>query len=208
MKILIGISYYHPNISGLTIYAKRFAEEMVNRSHSVEVLTAKYRKKLPAREIIRGVLITRIWTPVCIGRGPVMPTFPIAVYKALRKSQIVNCHLPQFESFITVILAKLLKKNVILTYHCDLSGWPGLVNHISEIATWITQFIAGALADAIISYTEDYGQSIRKLAGCKGEDRICRKSIQGKRAPSFAPNPTLPQKKSWERRTADFRGAV
>ena len=164
MKILIGISYYHPNISGLTIYAKRFAEEMVNRSHSVEVLTAKYRKKLPAREIIRGVLITRIWTPVCIGRGPVMPTFPIAVYKALRKSQIVNCHLPQFESFITVILAKLLKKNVILTYHCDLSGWPGLVNHISEIATWITQFIAGALADAIISYTEDYGRHSRFLS--------------------------------------------
>lgn len=164
MKILVGISYYHPNISGLTIYAKRFAEEMVKRGHTVEVLTARYKKNLPIREKIRGVLVTRVWTPVSIGRGPVMPTFPVAVYKALRRSQIVNCHLPQFESVITVILAKLLKKNVILTYHCDLSGWPGFVNQVSEIATWIAQLIAGALADVIISYTEDYGRHSRFLS--------------------------------------------
>ncbi|MBU0569248.1 glycosyltransferase, partial [Patescibacteria group bacterium] len=131
-KILIGISYYLPNISGLTIYAQNLAEELVKREHVVKVLTSKHLKKLPESEEKNGVLIKRVWTPFIFGRGPIMPTYLFEAYRTIKKADVVNLHLPQFEAFFSALLAKLLKKKLVVTYHCDFSNWPGLINQITE----------------------------------------------------------------------------
>jgi glycosyltransferase involved in cell wall biosynthesis len=71
---------------------------------------------------------------------------------------VVNCHIPQFEAVIICLWAKLLKKKIVLTHHCDLSSWPGIVNQITEKATAVSLFISGLLADKIVTYTKDYAK--------------------------------------------------
>ena len=41
MKILIGLTYYWPNISGVSVYAQLLAEELANKNHKIRVICAK-----------------------------------------------------------------------------------------------------------------------------------------------------------------------
>jgi len=156
MKVLIGITYYLPNISGLTIYARRLAKELVKRGHQVTVLTSRHDNSLPRREIIDGVEVVRSPVIAKIGKGVIMPLLPWDVLRLVRKVDVINCHLPQFESFIFAGLGKICGREVILTHHTDLSGWKGLFNQISESTVWAGQLVAGFLADKILPYTKDY----------------------------------------------------
>lgn len=156
MKILIGISYYLPNISGVTIYAKRLAEGLVKKGHDVIVLTSWHDQSLPQKESINGVLVFRSKVFLKIGKGILMPLLPWQIFKLAKDCDIINCHLPQFESFVFALIGKLLGKKVVLTHHTDLSGWPGFFNRIAEGSVWGGQLIAGMLADKIIPYTKDY----------------------------------------------------
>lgn len=156
MKILIGITYFLPNISGLTIYARRLAEGLVKNGHQVTVLTSRHDRSLPREEIINGIRIVRSPVIFKIGKGVITPLLPWDILRLAKKSDVLNCHLPQFESFLFAILGKILNKKVVLTHHTDLSGWKGFFNRISEGAVWVGQLLAGIFADKIIPYTQDY----------------------------------------------------
>lgn len=169
MKLLICISYYYPNISGLSIYAKRIAEEMVKKGFEVEVLTSRHKNELPCREKVGGVLIKRVWTPFILGRGPIMPTFLIDSLRAVMKADIINCHLPQFEAIFTALWAKILGKKLIVTYHCDLSNWPGFVDKVAVGLTYFSQFLTCILADRIINSSKDYSDNSKFLKLFKKE---------------------------------------
>jgi glycosyltransferase involved in cell wall biosynthesis len=169
MKILIGISYYLPNISGLTIYAKNLAEGLVSRGHKVRVITSNYKTGLKKPKNTVGIKIDRIWTPFLLGRGPVMPLYFLASFFKVRKVDVVNVHIPQFEGVFLCFWAKLLRKKIILTHHCDLSDWPGLINQITERVTYISLLMQGILADKIVVYTEDYANSSTYLSCFKSK---------------------------------------
>lgn len=156
MNILVGITYYSPNVSGLTIYAKRLAEGLVKRGHKVTVLTSRFSNSLPKEEVINGVKVIRTPVLLKIGKGVVLPFLFIDILKVIKKYDLINCHLPQFESFIFAIVGKIFGKKVILTHHTDLSGWSGFFNRFSEVTLWCGQLFAGLFADKIIPYTKDY----------------------------------------------------
>jgi glycosyltransferase involved in cell wall biosynthesis len=163
MKILIGITYYLPNISGVTIYARRLAEGLVKKGHQVTVLASWHDKTLPQNEIINGVEVVRSPVLVKIGKGVLMPFLPFQIIKLVKDCDVVNCHLPQFESFVFASLGKLFGKKVILTHHTDLSGWKGFLNQLSEFSVLAGQTIAGCFADLIVPYTKDYADHSRFL---------------------------------------------
>lgn len=156
MKVLISLSYYYPNISGVSIYAKNLAEELAKKDHEVTILTSQHSKNLPLKETINGVEIIRVPITFQIGKGALMFLLPFIAFRYIKNTDIVNCHLPQFESFLIVFLAKFFRKKVILTHHTDLSGWKGIINRISESLVFVSQLIAGYLTDSIITYTKDY----------------------------------------------------
>lgn len=158
MKILIAITYYIPNISGLTLYAQRLAEGLVKRGCQVTVFTSRYDHSLPKREVINGVTVRRSFVLFQIGKGVVMPFLPLETFLMARHVDVINCHLPQFESFLFAIIGKILGKKVILTHHTDLSGWKGLLNRFSELTLWLGQLIASVFADKIVPYTKDYAE--------------------------------------------------
>lgn len=155
-NILISISYYYPNISGLSIYAKRLAEGLVEKGHKVTVITSKNKSTLPRRELINGVEVIRSKVLFKIGKGVIMPLLPLEAFLLINKYQVVNCHLPQFESSLFALIGKFYGKKVILTHHTDLSSWEGTKNRISESAVWLSQIVAGFFADYIVPYTKDY----------------------------------------------------
>ncbi len=182
VKILIGISYYHPNISGLTIYAQNLAEELVKRGNSVGILTSRHLNNLPPKEVKKGVLIKRIWTPFIFGRGPIMPTFLLDSYKAVNEVDVVNIHIPQFEGVILALWAKLLGKKIILTHHCDLSNWPGFINQITEKVTYLSHFITCNLAEKVVVNSKDYANNSKFLSEFKNKLEYIYPPIKLKKA--------------------------
>ena len=75
MNILVAITYYRPHMSGLTIYAERLAKSLVNRGHTVTILTSRFSPDLPVYEEMDGVKIVRAPVLVRISKGVVMPSF-------------------------------------------------------------------------------------------------------------------------------------
>jgi len=89
MRICFVVDYYLPRIGGGEIYVSGLAEQLVRDGHSCVLITSRFRKDLPARELINGVLVhrvnlpgpTRFWFTFC--------SLPFIVREA-RKSDIVQ----------------------------------------------------------------------------------------------------------------------
>lgn len=155
-RILFSLTYYEPNISGVTIYVKRLAEGMAKMGHRVTILSSWYKKEFPKCEEKGGIKILREKVHFRLGKGVFMLGLPVTVWRETKKHDVINCHLPQFESFVFAIIAKIQRKKLILTYHADLWGLNGIINFFSQLFTNIFQLITGFLADKIIAYTADY----------------------------------------------------
>ncbi|HOU43802.1 MAG TPA: glycosyltransferase, partial [Anaerolineaceae bacterium] len=98
MRILIGLTYYRPHYSGLTIYTERLAKALVRRGHDVTVLTSRFSKSLPAYEVTDGVKIYRVNVIMRISKGVIMPAMPFQAFQLIRKADIVNYHVPQLDA--------------------------------------------------------------------------------------------------------------
>jgi len=161
MKILVAITYYRPHMSGLTIYAQRLAKSLVKQGHSVTILTSKYSRELPSEEVIEGVRIIRAPVMLHISKGVVMPGFGILAGKLIRKHDVVHLHLPQFDAARVAIRARMQRKPVIMTYHCDLQLPKGLFNWFVNQVVLLMNDLAAIFTDKIVTYTEDYANHSR-----------------------------------------------
>ncbi|OGM03074.1 hypothetical protein A2115_02360 [Candidatus Woesebacteria bacterium GWA1_41_8] len=164
MNILITISYYIPNISGLTIYAKNLAEGLTQKGYKVSVLTSDYRKEFKSGSLDRRVKVVRVWTPFLLGRGPIMPTFIFNSFFQVLKAKVVICQLPQFEALVIAFWAKVLCKKLIVTYHCDLAFWPGWINKATVFASYVSHFFTCLMANKIVVNSEDYAKNSKFLS--------------------------------------------
>lgn len=158
MKILLVLTYYQPHVSGLTIYVQRLAAALAHRGHQVTVLTSRYNPSLPPEETIDGVHVIRVPVWFRISKGVIMPGFPFWVWRLIRRHDVISVHLPQFEASLLAALGRLAGKPVVLTYHCDLQLPRGWFNRIVDRVVFVSNYLAGAMAQAIVSYTQDYAE--------------------------------------------------
>jgi glycosyltransferase involved in cell wall biosynthesis len=156
MKVLIALTYYQPHVSGLTVYAERLARGLARRGHAVTVLTSRFHPSLPLRERLDGVEVVRIPVLVKVSKGVIMPRFPLYAARFVARHDIMNVHMPQFEASLLAGLGRLLRKGVVLTYHCDLRLPRGLVNHLVRWSLRPLNHLAALLAHRIVVTTEDY----------------------------------------------------
>ena len=156
MKILVVLTYYRPHISGLTIYVERLAAALAARGHQVTVLTSQYEPTLPRAETIDGVHVVRAPVLLRVSKGVIMPTFGWLATRLTRRHDVVHLHLPQFDAPGLALRGRLLRKPVVLTYHCDLRLPPGSFNRLVNRLVLVNNWLAGRLADAVVAYTEDY----------------------------------------------------
>jgi glycosyltransferase involved in cell wall biosynthesis len=158
VNVLLILTYYHPHVSGLTIYVKRLATALAQRGHRVTVLTSRYDPALPAEEMIDGVRVVRVPVLFRISKGVIMPTFPFRAWRLIRQHDVVSVHLPQFEASLVGLLGRLAGKPVILTYHCDLQLPKGWFNRIVDRVVFVSNYMAGHLAQAAVAYTQDFAR--------------------------------------------------
>ena len=157
MKILEILTYYRPHISGLTIYVERLSKALADQGHSVTVLTSQYDKKLPLLDTKDGITIRRVPVAFRISKGVIMPSFGPTAWKMVKWADIVHLHLPQFDAPGVAIRGRMYSKPVVLTYHSDLRLPGGMFNKIVNRVVYMMNRIAGGLADAVVTYTYDFG---------------------------------------------------
>jgi len=158
MQILIALTYYRPHYSGLTIYAEREARALVARGHKVTVLTSRFDPHLPAEEIKHGVRIVRPRVWFHVSKGVIMPGILLQAWRLLQQVDIVHLHVPQLDAAGIAILARLLGKPVVLTYHCDLQLPKGVVNRVANLVSTFANHITAQLSHTIVQNTLDYAE--------------------------------------------------
>jgi glycosyltransferase involved in cell wall biosynthesis len=158
VKVLLVLTYYHPHVSGLTIYVKRLATALARRGHQVTVLTSCYDPLLPEEEVLDGVRVVRAPVWFRVSKGVIMPTFPLLAWRLIRRHDVVSVHLPQFEASLLGLLGRLAGRPVILTYHCDLQLPKGWFNRIVDKVVFVSNYLAGHLAQAAVAYTQDFAE--------------------------------------------------
>lgn len=156
MKVLEVLTYYRPWVSGLTIYVERLSRALVEQGHEVTVLTSQYDPGLPRYDVMEGVKIIRIPVAMRVSKGVLMPDFGPMAWKLSRQADVIHLHLPQFDAPGLALRGRLLRKPVVLTYHCDLQLPVGMFNKLVDRVVQFQNGVAGRLADAIVTYTRDY----------------------------------------------------
>lgn len=160
LKILISLLYYFPHRTGLTVHVQLIAEELVRRGHEVTVLTARYNNELPRDSIMHnGVRVIRLWAPIRISRGMLMPAYPWAMLALMRQHDIVSIHTPMFETALVSTLAGLAGIKVVPTHHGDLVlPQSPMNNFITKTMFAMYRFMANR-APRIIAYSHDYADN-------------------------------------------------
>lgn len=158
MKILEVLTYYRPWVSGLTIYVERLSRALASQGHEVTVLTSQYDPELPRYAVMDGVKVVRIPVAYRVSKGVLMPGFGPMAWNLAQRADVIHLHLPQFDAPGVALRGKLLQKPVVLTYHCDLQLPSGLFNRVVDRVVQWQNRLAGRLADAVVTYTQDYGE--------------------------------------------------
>ena len=164
MRILIVLTYYKPYKSGLTIYAERQAEALAASGHDVTVLTSQFDPDLPEEEMDRGVHVHRLPVAFRLSKGVIMPKMPFTAWKMIGQSDIINLHLPQGDAALVAVLAKLQKRPVVSTYHCDIKMPAGLINKVAGWGANLANHICARLSDAVVHNTRDFAEHSKFLS--------------------------------------------
>jgi glycosyltransferase involved in cell wall biosynthesis len=160
LKILICLLYYFPHRTGLTTHVQQLAEELVRRGHEVTVLTARYLQDMSNDEIMHnGVRVIRLWAPIKISRGMLMPSYPIAAYQAMLAADIVSIHTPMLETALVSFIARLTGVNIIATHHGDLVLPDSWFNRfIRNTMLALFKYMANNAAQ-LVAYSQDYADN-------------------------------------------------
>ena len=164
MRILMALTYYHPHWTGLTAYAKRLAEGLARRGHTVTVLTSRHEPGLPLEETIAGVRVVRLPVAARLSRGVVMPSLPAALWRRMRESDVVQIHTPLPEAPLVTLYGRLLGRPVVFTHHGDVVMPAGAVNRVIEASVTSAMRQALRMATRITVHSGDYARNSRFLS--------------------------------------------
>ena len=158
MRILHCLYYYRPHYSGLTVYTERLARALVRRGHDVTVLTARYDPRLPAEEMLDGVRVRRAGVAFFVSKGPIMPAFQPLGWALAGEHDVVHLHVPQIDAALLAAAARLRRKAVVMTFHCDLSLPRSPLNRLANGVSHLADRMTASLAEAVVTNTRDYAE--------------------------------------------------
>jgi glycosyltransferase involved in cell wall biosynthesis len=156
LKILAALQYYLPHRTGVPIHLQRVAEKLVERGHQVTILAARHSIDLPRDETINGVRLVRLWAPLRVSRGMVMPAYPYAAWGLIRQHDVVWLHTPMLETALVTVLTRAAGKQLIATHHGDLILPQGFFNRFVRWFTFQNYRFMAERAARLIAYSHDY----------------------------------------------------
>jgi glycosyltransferase involved in cell wall biosynthesis len=101
-----------------------------------------------------------------------MPGMPYEAWRLARQADVINLHMPQLDAAYMAWFGRLMKKPVVLTYHCDLRLPQGLVHAVANQVSTFANHVAARGSDAIVSLTRDYVDHSRFLTRYLAKVRI------------------------------------
>jgi glycosyltransferase involved in cell wall biosynthesis len=163
MRILIGLTYYRPHYSGLTIYTERLARGLAKLGHQVTVLTSRFNPDFPEQEVQDGVQIIRPAVALHLSKGVVMPSMPRWAFKLIRQTDVVNLHLPQMDAAYISWIARMAGRPVVMTYHCDLKMPNGVIHWVANQGAHLASHLTALASNRIVTNTRDYAENSKFL---------------------------------------------
>ncbi len=156
LRILLLLLYYHPHPTGLTYYVQMIAEALAKRGHEVTVLAAQHTDETPLGEsMMNGVRVVRLWAPIRISRGMIMPFYPWALFRLMRQHDVVNIHIPMLECALVAFLAGIAGVKLIATHHADLILPQSAVNNLITKAMFAQFKYMARRVPCIVGYSKD-----------------------------------------------------
>lgn len=113
MKIIQVCPTYFPAIGGIATHVKELSEVLVKKGHEVEVVCTDSSGKLPKKEIINGVKITRFWA--FAPREAYYFSPEMYFYLKAQKYDVIHAH--NYHSFQALFAAFARKKRFVFTPH-------------------------------------------------------------------------------------------
>jgi len=154
IKVAIALYYYHPYVSGVSVFAKRVAEGLAQSGYDVTVLTSRYDKTLAKREVINGVAVVRRPVWLRMGKGVLMPTFWLDMIRCAYANDYINAQLPLAESGLAALF--IPKRKMVTTYHCDIYLGAGFVDRLITYVSLSLMRLQLWRAQVIVPTTKDY----------------------------------------------------
>lgn len=159
MKILFFTPYFHPYISGMTVYAQLVLEEL-NKKHHLEVLTFKHISSLPKQDFFKKIRIFRMPFLFKISKGFISPQSIIIFIKKIRNKDLLIINLPSIEGLFLIILAKLTGKKVLAIFHCQIDLGSDLIAKFISLLVNLLVKLQLSLSTKIVAFSEDYIKSL------------------------------------------------
>lgn len=160
MRILFYSSYFYPYTSGITTYPYKILSHLTKK-FSISILTFCHEKKLAKIELHNRLKIIRMPYLFKLYKGFISPQSFFIFLKQIKKNDLIIINLPSVEGLPLLLLARLFGKKVISIFHCylDLNN-NFFLNIINSITNKIINFQL-LLSNKIISYTDDYINSLK-----------------------------------------------
>jgi glycosyltransferase involved in cell wall biosynthesis len=156
--LVIALTYYPPYVSGLTNMARDIAEGLAARGRRVTVVTSRYDRSLPGEEMLGGVRVVRAPVIARVGRGVISPAFVATAVREMARARVGSLHLPLLEAAPIALGARC---PLVVTYHCDVTLPPGLINTVQQRVVDASNRTAMRAAAAVSVTSEDYAEHSR-----------------------------------------------
>lgn len=181
MKVLTTLSYYKPNVSGLTICVQRLIGGLSKKDFEFTVLTSRHKNNLLKNGTENNARIVRSPVLFTLGKVPVMPWYIFQAISEIKKTDLVWINLPQAEGLIAAVTAKFFGKKIVSTVHC-LPLLPVFWQRFlfQKLFDSLNNFVI-RLSDRVVYYTQDYAENTKELL-----------HIPAKSEYIFPPIPSLP----------------
>lgn len=164
MSLAMGLSYYHPYVSGLTETARLVAEGLVERGWSVSVVATQHDPGLTQREVVGGVVVHRLPVVARLGKGVIAPRIIPVMVREGERHGLLNLHSPLLEAGP---VARRARVPVITTYHCDVTLPAGLLNRAQMHAMDWSSRAALRASTVVVPSSMDYLDSSRVRAAAR-----------------------------------------
>lgn len=161
-RLLLVSDYYHPHWTGISKSVHRLVRSFQG-AFDITVLTVRHDPALAPQEQDGSTRITRARPLISLSRAQISPGLVTAALSAVRNADVVLINSPSAHILPIALLAKLMRKRLVIFHQGDLILPAGAVNRIIEKAFDVSSYISFRLADRVATYTTDYARHSRVL---------------------------------------------
>jgi glycosyltransferase involved in cell wall biosynthesis len=160
MKICHVSSCFVPSHGGVETFIYQLCKKQVQKGHKVKVITSdRGQVRNKNHEWIDEIEVTRYPERYHLFEAPIMPRIALRVLS--EDYDILHIHgMVPTVSDLSLILGKLKRKPIVLTYHCDAETPEyGLIGKLAGKGYAIASLLAVRLADRIVATTKNYART-------------------------------------------------